>query len=108
DPGRMSAKLVPGEGETAPAGTFNYIGNSWVRQSADGLSVAPAIGSEIIFGSADARLRADIDLTASPFNLRPAGHSGSDEDQSAALTDAVDLWTQNRSEPRKIISPAGK
>lgn len=38
DPTRKSARLVPQAGETEPAGNFNYINGSWVRQSADGVN----------------------------------------------------------------------
>lgn len=35
---RLSARLVPGPGETAPAGNFNYINGAWVRQEAEGVT----------------------------------------------------------------------
>lgn len=68
------------------------------------VGTAPAIGSPLIFGTADSRMRYDIDLTGAPFNMRP----GADADQSQALTDAVDAWKQAGGERRKIVMPSGK
>ena len=42
DPARKSARLVPEAGETEPAGNFNYIGGTWVRQQDDGLTFQQA------------------------------------------------------------------
>lgn len=77
---------------------------AWVRQGAESVRTSPAIGSALIFGTADSRVRYDIDLTGAPFNMRP----GADTDQSQALTDAVDAWKQAGGERRKIVLPSGK
>lgn len=85
----------------------DHIGSSAANpseQTADSIRTAPAIGSALIFGTADSRLRYDIDLTGAPFNMRP----GVDADQSQALTDAVDAWKQAGSERRSIVLPPGK
>lgn len=76
---------------------------AWVRQGAQSVQTAPAIGSALIFGTTDSRVRYDIDLTGAPFNMRP----GVDADQSQALTDAVDAWKQAGGESRTILLPAG-
>lgn len=73
-------------------------------QTADNARTAPAIGSPLIFGTTDSRVRHDIDLTNAPFNMRP----GVDADQSQALTDAVDAWKQAGNERRTIVLPPGK
>lgn len=104
DPLRKSARLVPEAGETEPPGNFNYINGAWRRQSADGIAVAPTMGSSRVFGTADATLRADIDVTAEPFNLRP----DTDEDQGPALSAAIAAWKAEGGERRRIVLPAGK
>lgn len=67
------------------------------------IGTAPAIGSALIFGTADSKFRRDIDLTDAPFNMRP----DVDADQSQALTDAVDAWKSAGSETRTIVMPPG-
>jgi hypothetical protein len=84
-------------------GTALSVG-AWVRPGGESIPTAPAIGSALIFGTADSRLRYDIDMTGAPFNMRP----GVDADQSQALTDAVDAWKQAGGERRKIVLPPGK
>ncbi|WP_103730189.1 hypothetical protein [Novosphingobium sp. HII-3] len=83
--------VLSGEALAAPTG-------------AEKMGTAPAIGSPLIFGTADSRVRYDIDLTGAPFNMRP----GEDADQSSKLTDAVDAWKQAGGERRKIVLPSGK
>ena len=94
-------RTATGSVEAAPLATTADLA------STDGgalVGTAPAIGSALIFGKADSRLRYDIDLTGAPFNMRP----GADADQSPALTDAVDAWKQAGGERRKIVLPSGK
>jgi hypothetical protein len=75
-----------------------------IGEGAGLVGTAPAIGSPLVFGTVDSRVRYDIDLTGAPFNMRP----GVDEDQSPKLTDAVDAWQAAGGERRRILLPSGK
>lgn len=67
-------------------------------------SRGPGIGSSLIFGTLDAKMRRDIDLSDGPFNMRP----GADADQGVKLSELADAWKQAGGERRKATMPAGK
>lgn len=82
DPGKKSARLVPQDGELAPAGNFNYINGAWVRQTADGI-LYQQVGAQ-------ARVRSQQDKSRETVSINDFGGIGDGTtDNTAALNSAI-------------------
>src|SRR5690606_42051593 len=73
-------------------------------QAGSKATAAPAIGSSVIFGTAESRLRHDIDLTAPPFNMRP----GVDANQFQAWPSALPPWNRRERGRRSTGFPPAR
>jgi len=87
DPSRKSARLVPGPGETAPAGNFSNptgVAGAWVRQEAVGVAWTPTIANAATRPVADVLYTMGI----SPRKYGAKGDAAADE--STAVQRAID------------------
>lgn len=109
DGSRLSARLVPQAGETAPAGNFNYINGAWVRQAANGILVSkPATAA--LDQDADRRLN-DQRLHSGTF-VTAANSNGTTDNRLAlqAMLDAGDceLLARTYAISDSLLLPQGR